>query len=339
MFFIASSLLAGQLVSLSSEARSHYELATEHLRAGQVVQAEREFLRALALDPSRDEILLDLAKLHIRGDALAEAETNLRQYLAAHPEAPLALGLAGEAKFRERDYAGAERYLTQALALQPDDGLAHKLLALCFAARGRWDLARPHLDRAAALLPRDEESHYWRGRCLLETAHYDEAISEFLKTLQLRPDFLKAYDNLGVSFDQLQRFEQAVGYYRQAVELDRKLKAQYIWPYINLASLLNHLRRYHEAAALLEAVVDWKMENAQAAAIHYHLGRARLGLGQYDKAEQELRRATGLDPALALPHYQLGRLYKLTVKPDEARDEFEIFSRLARPSAGNRSLY
>ncbi len=60
--FIASSLFAGQLASLSSEARAHYELATEHLRAGQVVQAEREFLRALALDPSRDEILLDASR-------------------------------------------------------------------------------------------------------------------------------------------------------------------------------------------------------------------------------------------------------------------------------------
>ena len=189
------------------------------------------------------------------------------------------------------------------------------------------------------MLPRDEESHYWRGRYLLETAHYDEAISEFRETLQLRPDFLKAYDNLGVCFDQLQRFEQAVGYYRQAVELDRKLKTQYIWPYINLASLLNHLRRYNEAAALLGPVVDWKMQRAQAAGIRYHLGRARLGLGQYDTAEQDLRRATELDPSLALPHYQLGRLYKLTAKPDEARDEFEVFSRLAQPSAGNRSLY
>ncbi len=167
VFLLAISLSAGQFASVSEEAQGHHKLALEYLRAGQTENAEREFLRALALDPSRDEILLDLAKLHIRGDALAEAEANLGDYLAAHPQAPLALGLAGEVKFRERDYAGAERYLNQVLAVQPGDGLAHKLLALCYGAGGQWDLARPHLDRAVELLPADDETHYWRGRCLL----------------------------------------------------------------------------------------------------------------------------------------------------------------------------
>jgi len=338
-FLATSSLLAGQLASVSQEAQAHRELGSEYLRAGQTENAEREFLRALALDPSRDEILLDLAKLHIRGDALAEAETNLRGYLAAHPGAPLALGLAGEVKFRQQDYAGAERYLTQALALQPDDGLAHKLLALCYGASGQWEQARPHLDRAVRLLPADEEAHYWRGRCLLETLRYNEAIEEFRETLKLRPEFLKAYDNLGICYDRLQRFELAAKNYRHAIDLDRKLGSKYVWPYINLASLLNHLRRYDEAVELLGPLGDWSLPDAQAAAICYHLGRARLALQQYGPAERDLVRSSRLDPRLALPHYQLGRLYKLLGKREDARHELEAFARLAQPSQGNRSLY
>lgn len=335
--FFAAELFAVQLTPETSEA--HHTLALEYLSAGQTQNAEREFLRALALDPGRDEILLELASLHLRGDSLGEAERNLREYLAAHPGSSLALGLAGEVRFREKDFVGAERYFERAVGLAPDDGIAHKLLALCYGARGRWDLARPHLDRAANLLPRDEEAHYWRGRSLLETAHYDDAISEFRETLKLRPGYLKAFDNLGVCYDQLQRFDMAVENYRQAIELDRKLGARYVWPYINLASLLNHLRRYAEAAELLAPVESWDAQNPQAAAIHYHLGRARLGLKEYDEAERELLRSTQLDPALALPHYQLGRLYKLAGKPDESRRQLEIFSSLARPSEGNRSLY
>jgi len=42
---------------------------------------------------------------------------------------------------------------------------------------------------------------------------------------------------------------------------------------------------------------------------------------------------------LALPHYQLGRLYKLLGRPEDARRELEVFARLAQPSQGNRSLY
>ncbi len=309
------------------------------MQAGRLEDAEREFLRALALDPSRDEILLDLAKLHIRGDALAEAEANLSDYLAAHPQAPLALGLAGEVKFRERDYAGAERYLNQVLAVQPGDGLAHKLLALCYGAGGQWDLARPHLDRAVELLPADDETHYWRGRCLLETLHYTEAMAEFRETLRLRPDFVKAYDNLGVCYDRLQQPGPAIENYRRAVELDRRLGSRYVWPYINLGSLFNHLHRYEETVELLREVEAWRLPDSRAAAVEYHLGRAQLGLKQYDEAERRLRSASRLDPALALPHYQLGRLYKLLGRPEDARRELEFFVHRAQPSQGNRSLY
>ena len=331
-----SATVFGQLASVAPDTQRHYDLAQRFMQAGKFREAEAEFLRALALDPERDEILLDLARLHIRGNSLDEAEQNLREYLATHPESRPALGLAGEVKFRQKDSAAAEQYLLRMLELSPDDAIAHKLLALCYTADGRWDLARPHLDRAVLLSPNDEENHYWRGRCLLETAHYDAAIAEFRRTLALRPDYLKAYDNLGVCYDQLQKPLLARENYLKAIEIDRRLGARYVWPYINLGSLLNHMRRYQEAVDLLSTVVPWDPDSA---AVRYHLGRARLALRQYDAAESDLLRASQLDPTLALPHYQLGRLYKETGKTEESRRHLQAFVRLARPSEGNRSLY
>ena len=96
------------------------------------------------------------------------------------------------------------------------------------------------------------------------------------------------------------------------------------------------MRRYQEAVDLLSTVVPWDPDSA---AIRYHLGRARLALRQYDAAESDLLRASQLDPTLALPHYQLGRLYKETGKTEESRRHLQAFVRLARPSEGNRSLY
>jgi tetratricopeptide (TPR) repeat protein len=328
--------LAGAQDVSAIQARSLREAARRDFAAGRFEDAERQFLRALALDPSLDDILLDLAKLHIRGQEWQESENDLQRYLRVHPQSPLALGLAGEVKFREHDLRGAEQYLTQVLAMAPDDGIAHKLLALCYGAENRWEQALPHLERATKLRPLDEEAHYWQGRALLEGGKYQEAIGEFEATLKLRPDYLKAVDNIGLCYDRLAQYNLALEFYRRAIELDRKVRTRYVWPYVNLASLLNHLRRYRETLEILEPVAAWE---PRSAAVRYHLGRAHLALSQLDRAEADLLQASSLDPSLALPHYQLAQLYKKQGRTEQALQQLEMFSKLAVPSQGNRALY
>ncbi len=333
---VLSPLRAAQDPSVSKVAQAHQDAGRRFLQAGQLEDAEREFLRALALDPSLDDVLLDLTKLHIRGRHWQESEKDLQRYLQAHPQSPLALGLAGEVKFREHDFRAAEQYLTQVLSIAPDDAIAHKLLALCYGAENRWGQALPHLQRAANLHPLDAETHYWQGRALLEIGNYQEAINAFQAALKLQPDSVKALDNIGLCYDRLSKYGAAIESYQRAIELDRKLHTRYLWPYVNLASLLNHLRRYRETVEILEPVAGWEPPSA---AIAYHLGRACLGLNELDRAEAALREASGIDPSLALPHYQLAQLYKREGKTEEARRQLEIFSRLAVPSEGNRTLY
>src|SRR2546426_9850557 len=96
--------LRAQDATPSQAAEAGLRDGQRDLEAGRLEDAEREFFRALALDPTRDEVLIDLARLHIRVRAFKESEEELRSYLRAHPDAPLALGLAGEVKFRERDF-------------------------------------------------------------------------------------------------------------------------------------------------------------------------------------------------------------------------------------------
>ncbi len=199
----ADTVAISQEATDSSSARTHEDSGRQLLEEGRLAEAERELLTALALDPSRSEILLDLARLHVRGRALPEAAQELEKYLRTHPDSVTALGLAGEVKFRGGDFKSAEGYLARTLQLKPGDGIAHKLLALCYGAENRWEDARLHLDRAVLLLPQDEETHYWRGRALFEGGHYREAIAEFEKTLEIRPEYLKAYDNLGLCYDRL----------------------------------------------------------------------------------------------------------------------------------------
>lgn len=86
----------------------------------------------------------------------------------------------------------------------------------------------------------------------------------------------------------MQKADLAIQNYSLAIKLDRRLGGRYIWPYLNLASLFNHLRRFREASELLRPVVPWY---PQSAAARYHLGRSLMEQQQYETAEKELLRA------------------------------------------------
>ena len=56
------------------------------------------------------------------------------------------------------------------------------------------------------------------------------------------------------------------------------------------------------------------------------------------RAQQELVRATQLEPDSAVAHYQLGRLYKESKDLDRAKAEFDRTSELQGRAAGSKPV-
>jgi tetratricopeptide (TPR) repeat protein len=67
--------------------------------------------------------------------------------------------------------------------------------------------------------PNNELGHYSLGKLLMETGQYDEAIQSFRRTLEVSPEFSKAYQLLAQSLLQLGRRDEAVATLKQGYQV------------------------------------------------------------------------------------------------------------------------
>ena len=117
----------------------------------------------------------------------------------------------------------------------------------------------------------------------------DEAIKLYNELLAKAPEFLPAYNNLGVALRRRERFTEAVACYRRALEREPD-NAQTL---SNLGNALKDMHRLDEAIGTLERAVTIAPKDA---GIVYNLGIALKDAGRFDAALARYARALELRP-------------------------------------------
>ena len=139
------------------------------------------------------------------------------------------------------------------------------------------------LREAVQLDPENPIFHNTLGVLLLDLRKPGDAEAEFQKAVGLDPNYAEAQHNVGLSFAEQGRYDQAIGAYRKALSLP-------IYPTPEVA--------------------------------YYNLGRAYAQTGKLQEAEEALRTAIQLDPKLAAGYYQLGVVFAGSGRREEAKAAF-----------------
>jgi len=168
----------------------------------------------------------------------------------------------------EPDFLSAEVDFRRAIALDPGFALAYARLAYCQLSR-HW-FSKPlteaemvdvktSIDHALALAPDLADAHlarayydYWGFN------HYDAAIAEFQRALQLQPGNAQAIAGLGFVSRRNGQWPQGLTYLQKAVLIsprDGMLRGEY-------GSTFTNLRRYTEADQQLRLALDLDPTNA-----------------------------------------------------------------------------
>jgi tetratricopeptide (TPR) repeat protein len=160
---------------------------------------------SLALVPKRTEAL----------EFLRRAVALRPGYVPGHMALALALTRFGELEEARQSYEGV-------LALDPRHADAHVRLAMVLAVLGQTRPAVEHLSRAIGLqgsVPEAALTYYLRGKAHTQLELARQAAGDFEKAAQLRPDYAKAWMELGVTRAGLQDDPGALLALRRAAEL------------------------------------------------------------------------------------------------------------------------
>ncbi len=100
------------------------------------------------------------------------------------------------------------------------------------------------------------ESYFQRANIRIALGKYEEAIADYDRAIDLKPDLVTAYNGRGIAKGKLGQRSDAVKDYDQAIRLD----SAYARAYYNRGNAKRHLERYEEARADLQHALELAME-------------------------------------------------------------------------------
>lgn len=147
------------------------------------------------------------------------------------------------------------------------------------------------------------------------------AIDEYRRALLLRPTYAEARYNLADAYEEIPDYDKAATEYQKAIDSDVTLYAAYN----NLARLYILRRKDYGAALKLldRGLTSGPKETSVKYSFRKNYGWANLELGNYLRAEQDLRLAVDLEPNRGAAHCLLAKLLDAQGKTAEAHSEWE----------------
>ena len=186
------------------------------------------------------------------------------------------------------------------------------------------DAIRPEVVHAdLANIPKPAVDLYNTALKLAQDGKNKDAISKLNDAVKEHPNFMLAFNELGVQYQKVGELDKA----NASLESALKISPNNFAPLVNHGIVLVRLKRYAEAEAELRAALR---ENDKSAIAHFYLGRALAYLGQFDDAEKELNTAVTLGgDQMKEAHRYLGAIYHARGDTERAIVQLETYLRVA----------
>ncbi len=177
--------------------------------------------QALKLRPDGVEVYLDRARAWIAKGRLDRAIGDCDRALEQKPELAEALVLRGEAHLQQGDADAAAGDFTQALRIDPKHAPGHAGLGQAALSRAEFHQALGHFDEALRLGPPCPRVLFQRGTVKQLLERHEEALIDFNQAVLLDPSYTPAYCNQRAQLH-LRRgeHEQALADYAVVLRLD-----------------------------------------------------------------------------------------------------------------------
>jgi tetratricopeptide (TPR) repeat protein len=213
-----------------------------------------------------------------------------------------ALEQLGEEDKKQPQYkCNAEEAYKRAIALSQKDDRAYSNLASLLIEQGNYNDAENYLNYA---INRNTQTSFYaynvRGNLYHDLGDYQKAIANYLQAIAINPSYISAYRNLGITYADDKNFEKSIESFDEAMEHLRNDE---------LFCGNNYANKWH---AWLHNGRGWT-----------YLLQSKSDLKKLDDAERNFKEAIELCAHLYTPVFNLGLVYFLKGKKEEAIQEWQ----------------
>ena len=200
------------------------------VRLGKGGEAEKSFLRALAIRSDYVPALNEMGMLLANQQKTAEAAKYFARSLKIDPASVTAYQNWGFMEQDEGNWNQAISHYQTAAHFQPNGPADYFYHAVSLVAEHRGNEAFDYFNAAVRMDPNFWQARYVFGAELVSEGKIAEAQEQFQAVIRLRPDYASAHLNLGVALAKQGKFEPALEEFKTTLRLnpDNKLASQHI---------------------------------------------------------------------------------------------------------------
>ena len=179
------------------------------------------------------------------------------------------------------------------------------------------------LNAELANVPKNAVAVYEKARQSEQAGKIKDAIDQYQQAIALYPNFMLAYNDLGVLYTKANDLPKG----EEALASALKISPNGATPLLHHGIVLALMRKFDLAVDELERSLKQKDQSAQG---HLYLGQALANLNRFGDAEQHLNRAIALGgDEMKDAHRFLGIIYLQRGERERAVTELETYLKLA----------
>ncbi len=211
----AADYLEKSLQVQQDNDQAHLLIGLTYRELKQPERAEKEFIRAVELNPHSDVNAYFAGRQLIVDEKYEAALAYLYRAVELNPADAAALRALGMAQARLGSYGLAESYYRKAVeaaGATPDAAAAYTDLAYLLLLGhdpAKAEEALRCAQRAAKLNPSSPDAHYLAGKALFKLGRVPQAVPELREAEKLRPDDSKPHFLLAQAYDRLGEKQKA----------------------------------------------------------------------------------------------------------------------------------
>jgi tetratricopeptide (TPR) repeat protein len=176
--------------AMTKSAAWHEMMGYTDFKVGDTVNAVAEIQKAMDLDPSNQDYILELSEVFVANNNGGAAVTLLNVAKKAFPTSARIWFALGVAYLIDENRTAAEVSLRKSLELDPKLDLALVVLGQGYKETGQWNDLLETADRLIQVNGRNAIGYYYKAVALLESSSRDETQIETLlkKSVALRAE-------------------------------------------------------------------------------------------------------------------------------------------------------